>query len=211
RDRVALRLPPLLLVLRAVVRAVDVADVVAVVAVGEAVQERRPVARARPRDRARRGGVHLDDVLAVDVLRGDPERPRPVGDRTSRHLAGRGVLVVAVVLADRDAVGAERLRREPRAGRDARGAADDRVRAEVAVRMVGDVHRAALAAAIALLLAEQLAVHATHVGALRDAVAVAAVRGGNRVVLPQCGADADRDRLFADVQVRQPGHLRGEV
>src|SRR5262249_34417394 len=113
--------------------------------------------------------------------------------------------------ADRDAVGPERLRREPGAGGDPCRAADDRIRAEVAVRVVGDVHRAALALAVALLLAEQLAVHEAHVRALRDAVAVAGVRRRDRVVAAQRRADADGDRLLADIEVRQAGHLRREV
>src|SRR5262249_42880238 len=54
-------------------------------------------------------------------------------------------------------------------------------------------------------------VHEAHVRALRDAVAVAAVRGGDRVVSAQRRAHADGDRLLADVEVRQAGHLRREV
>ena len=78
--------------------------------------------------------------------------------------------------ADRDLAGAALLGRERGAGRDPGRAADDRVRAEVAVGVVGDVHRAALAAAVAGLLAEQLGEHPADVGALGQAVAVAAVR-----------------------------------
>src|SRR5262245_3649449 len=50
RDRVTLRHPLLLLRLRTVVGASDVADVVAVVAIGDALDERRPLEIARPLD-----------------------------------------------------------------------------------------------------------------------------------------------------------------
>src|SRR5438067_12271497 len=241
RDRVALGRPALLLVLRPVVGTVDVADVVAVVAVRLAHEVARPRTAPRALDRTPRRLVDAEHVLAVDLLCRNPERLGARGDRPRRDVLVRGVLVAEAVLADvahrqlpergqvhhlvekalaerplaeeadRDAVGAERLRREAGTGRDPRRAADDRVRAQVAVRVVGDVHRAALALAVALFLPEQLAVHEPHVGALRDAVAVAAVRRGDRVVAPERRADTDGDRLLADVQEREARHLRREV
>src|SRR5436190_631871 len=57
RDRVALALPLVLLFLRAVVRPVDVADVVAVVAVGPALEEARALGASCTVDRARSGLV----------------------------------------------------------------------------------------------------------------------------------------------------------
>src|SRR5207302_5830699 len=69
----------------------------------------------------------------------------------------------------------------------------------------------ALALAVALFLAEGLAVHEPRVGALRDAVAVSAMGRGDRVVAAQRRADADGDGLLADVQVCQARHLRREV
>src|SRR5947208_10283573 len=141
RDRVALARPALLLFLRPVVGAVDVADVMAVVAIGRAHDEARALATPRPRDRTLGRLVDGEHVLAVDLLRRDPERLRPRGDRAGGDVLVAGVLVVEVVLADvdhgqlperghvhhlveeplaegalaeeadRDAVGAERLRR----------------------------------------------------------------------------------------------------
>src|SRR5918911_1122421 len=213
-DRVALRGPLLLLLLRAVVRAVDVADVVPVEAVRIEDEEGGAVAAPRPLDRALRRVVHGAHVLAVDLPGRNAER---LG--AGEHLAGRRlrvvrVLAVEVVLAgvdhrqlperghvhhlvedalaeravaeeaDGDLLGTAHLRGHRRSGRDARRAADDRVRAEVAILVVGDVHRAALAAAVPGLLAEQLGEHAVDRGALGEAVAVAAVRGGDVVVLP---------------------------
>src|SRR6266536_1936945 len=241
RERVAGAPPQLLLVLRAVVGAVDVAHVVAVVAVGVAEQEGR--ARAAPPAPDELRGLRVDGagILPVDLARLDPERPRPGEDVARRRLEIVRVLVVEVVLADvddrelperghvhdlvedplaeralaeeadRDLVGAAALRRERGAGGDAGRAADDRVRAEVAVLVVGDVHRAALAAAVAGLLAEQLREHPPHVGALGEAVPVASVRRGDPVLATKRGADADGDRLLADVEMREAGHLRAAV
>ena len=68
---------------------------------------------------------------------------------------------------------------ERRAADERRAGADDAVGAEHALRQVGDVHRAALAAAEPVLLAEDLVHHAVDVAALGDAVAVAAMRRGD--------------------------------
>ena len=76
---------------------------------------------------------------------------------------------------------------------------------------VSDVHRAALAAAVAGGLAEELGEHAVDGRALGQAVAVPAVGAGDVVVPAQGFADADGDGLLADVQVRQPGHFRRDV
>src|SRR5688572_7184403 len=84
RDRIALRHPLLLLGLRAIVGAGDVADVVAVIAVGLELQERRAVALACALDELRRHGVNVAHVLAVDGLGGHAK-----GLRASRHVSGR--------------------------------------------------------------------------------------------------------------------------
>src|SRR4029079_1614078 len=61
--RVARRHPLFFFCFRPVVGAGDVADVMAVIAVGLALEERRAVALARLRDVLRRGGVDIADVL----------------------------------------------------------------------------------------------------------------------------------------------------
>jgi hypothetical protein len=104
-----------------------------------------------------------------------------------------------------------RFARQRRAGRDPHGAADDGVGAEIAVALVGDVHRPALAAAIALFLAEQFAEHLLELRALGDAMPVAAMGGGDLVVRSQRLADADGDGLLAGIHVRQARHLGGQV
>src|SRR4051812_6021367 len=92
RERVTLAPPQLFLVLRAVVRAVDVADVVAVVAVRVREQERRAGAGARALDELDRLRVHRPHVLAVHLARLDPE-----GTRAGEDLAGRGFEIVRVL------------------------------------------------------------------------------------------------------------------
>ena len=96
---------------------------------------------------------------------------------------------------------APHLAGEPGARADGDVAADDSRRAEVARAHVGDVHRAALALAIAGGLAAELGEHVFQLAAARDAVAVAAVGAGDDVVRPDRRARADRDGLLAGVNV----------
>jgi hypothetical protein len=72
------------------------------------------------------------------------------------------------------------LARKRRAGGDPHGPADDGVGAQIAVALVGDVHRPALAPAIAFLLAQQFAEHLLELGALGHAMPVAAMGRGDR-------------------------------
>src|SRR5262245_61205148 len=102
RDRVALRLPALLLVFRAVVRAVDVAHMVALIAGRRAEQEARAVAAPRARDGTRRSLEHGEGVLPVHRLVRDPECLGASGDRPGGDLLVARVLVVEVVLTDVD-------------------------------------------------------------------------------------------------------------
>src|SRR5579859_924001 len=233
--------PPLFFFFGAVVPAVDVADVVPVEPIGVAVQERRAVARACARDRFARRAVHLPGVLSIHVDHWDAECRRSRADLTGDGLARRRVLVVQVVLADvddgqpperghvhrlvqhslaertiaeeahRDLVGSALLRRKRSSSRDAGRAGDDRVRAEIAALGVGDVHRTALAVAVARLLAEQLREHAVQLSALGDAVPMSAMRAGDVVVVVERGAHAHGHRLLADVEVGQPRHLAAAI
>ena len=91
-----------------------------------------------------------------------------------------------------DVVAPEPLGRQRRADRDRQAAADDAVGAEVALGHVGDVHRAAAAVAIAVLAAEELGEHAADLGALGDAVAVAAMGRGDLVGVGELHAGGDR-------------------
>src|SRR6185437_4452757 len=103
--------------------------------------------------------------------------------------------------ADGHAIESLRLAGERGAGGDACAAADDGVGAQIAGRLVGDVHAATLAVAVACLLAQQFSEHQVNLGALGDAVAVAAMRAGDVVILPQRSADADGDRFLSAIEV----------
>ena len=170
-----------------------------------------PKARGAVEDLAG-GRLGIGRVLAVEVVLADvdhgqlPER-RHVHRLVEKALAERAVAEEA----HRDLAAAAHLRRERGARRDAGGAADDGVGAEVARLGIGDVHRAALAATVAGLLAEQFREHAVDRGALGEAVPVAAVGAGDEVVAMQGLADADRHGLLADVEVGQARHLRALV
>ena len=84
--------------------------------------------------------------------------------------------------------------------------ADDGVGAQVAGGGIGDVHRPALSLAIAGFLAKQFGEHAVRVCALGEAVAVAAVRAGDVIFLPERVANAHGDGFFADIKMRQARH-----
>ena len=99
----------------------------------------------------------------------------------------------------------------PRAGDDRDAAGDDAVGAEHADREIGDVHRAALALAITGLPAVELGHHAVQIGALGDAMAMAAMGRDDAVGPGQCRADADRDRFLADIAMHDAVDLAGEV
>ena len=107
----------------------------------------------------------------------------------------------------RHAVAALQLGGQGRAGGQGHSRAHDAVGAQHADAEVGDVHRAALAVAVAVAAAEKLGHHQVDVGALGDGVAVAAVGAGDAVGRPQGRADAHRHRFFADVGVDHSGYV----
>ena len=112
---------------------------------------------------------------------------------------------------DRDRALALHLRRQTRASDDRDPAGDNAVGAEHADRKIGDMHRAALALAIAGLSAVELGHHAVEVGALGDAVAMAAMGRNDPVALAKRRTDADRDRLLAYVAVDDAVDFAGEI
>ena len=71
------------------------------------------------------------------------------------------------------------------------------------------MHRAALAAAQAVLAAEDLGHHGLEVAALGDAVAVAAVGRGDAVLVVQVQADADAGGLLAGVEMDEARDVAG--
>src|SRR3989442_14605583 len=91
---------PLPLLFPRAVFAVDVADVVAVVPVGLALEEGWPLAAARPLDELAHRRVDRLNVLAVDALGVDPEGFGARQDLAGDGLAAGGVLAVEGVLPD---------------------------------------------------------------------------------------------------------------
>ena len=112
---------------------------------------------------------------------------------------------------NRDASLAFHLRRKAGAGDDRNPTRDDPVGAEHPDAEIGDVHGAALALAVAGLPPVELGHHAVEVGALGDAVAVAAMRRDDPVAAIERGTDADGDCLLADVAVHDAVDLAGMV
>ena len=86
-------------------------------------------------------------------------------------------------------------------------AADHGVRTHVPVLHVVEVHRAAVAVRAALRLAVELGHDLVRMRALRERMAVRAVRGGDHVAVLERPADADGTRLLPDRNVQEPGQL----
>ncbi len=112
---------------------------------------------------------------------------------------------------DGHAVTAEQAAGERRARCERQARSDDRVRAENALARVGNVHRAALALAEPRRLAEELGHGGVEVRSFCKAVAVAAVRRRDPVVVTERGAHTDRDGLLAERGVNEPGDLGGAI
>ena len=87
------------------------------------------------------------------------------------------------------------------AGGDGDAAGHDGVGAQVALGEVSDVHGAGAAAAVAGVTAHHLGQGLAQVAALGHAVAVAAVGGGDVVLVGHVGADGCGDCLLAQVQM----------
>lgn len=108
---------------------------------------------------------------------------------------------------DGDAAGAAHLMGEGAAGGDGQARADDAVGAQHADAHVGDVHRAATAAAYALGPAHDFEEEPLEVETFGQRVAVPAMIGGKGVFEAQRGAHADRHRLLPDAEMDEARHL----
>ena len=135
-----------------------------------------------------RGGHRVLVVLADDDDRQLPHR-REVQGLVEDPLVGGPVPVER----DRDPALAPEPRRHHRPRRVGDAGADEPVAPEHVEVEVGDVHRPALAAAVAVRAPEELRHHRPDVRALRDAVPVAAVGAGDEVVVREIEEGADRD------------------
>src|SRR5579859_5694075 len=86
-DGIALHLPMRFFLLRAIVFAIDIADVVPAVSVSVSLQKSRSFAGASALHQSRRNLVHCAHILSVDRRRLDAERSRATKNRTGRCLA----------------------------------------------------------------------------------------------------------------------------
>src|SRR5207253_7815073 len=169
---------------------------------------RHPVALGSLRDVVDSERALHREALGVLVVLADIDgRQLPYRGEVQRLMKRTLVDRAVAEERDRDLVGAELLGGERSARRDGDPAADDPVRAEVALRRVRDVHRAAPAAAVPRFPAEKLGEHLAEVCALRDAVPVTTMRGGDPVVVVKVGAHAGGDRLLSGVAVDRPPDL----
>ena len=131
------------------------------------------------------------------VLADEDHRQLPHRSQVERFVEDALVGGAVAEEGDRHLVSPLQLGGEAGAGGERHGRAYDAVRAHDVELHVGDVHGAAEALAIAGLAAHQLRHHAVDARTLGDAVAVAAVVGGDDVVVAQRRADAGGDRLLA--------------
>jgi len=88
-----------------------------------------------------------------------------------------------------------------RSRRNADASTDNAVGPQDAQVEVGDVHRAALALAVAGGLAQQLGHHQLRITAFGQAMAVTAMGAGDIIVAPQGSAGADGHGFLTDVGV----------
>src|SRR6516164_2799404 len=235
-NRVAFGLPLLLFLLGAIVIAAHITDVVPIIAVGVGQQHGRALTGPGARDELSGRGVDGADVLAVDALPFEAERGAAGQDVTGGDLGIVGVLVIEVVFADvdhgqlpqrrhvhdfverplaerafpeeadRHLPGLQALGRERGARGDARASAYNGVGSQVAGGRIGDVHRAALAFAVARFSAQQFGEHPVRRSAFGQTMAVAPVRAGDVVVRRESLADANGHALFPDIQMSQARH-----
>src|SRR5580704_5945516 len=153
-------------------------------------------------DVAAADGVFEGGAFSVLVVLEHEDR-RQFEHHSHVHRLEGSALVRAAVARERDGngVAAQGFGGQRRADDERRSAPDDPVGAEHAAVEVGDMHRAALTAAQAGLLREQLLHHQDRVAALCDAVAMPAMSAGDVVLRPQMHADTDGGGLFAGVKM----------
>src|SRR6266446_6912637 len=241
RDRIPLCLPKVFFLLGTVVFAIDVADVMSVVAIGVAEQERRTVAATGAIHQALRDVVDGAHVLTVHAGGFQAKRSRSHQDVSGCGFRVMRVFRVKIVLADVDHRKLEQLgevhhfvqhslterafskktyryaavtetpSRECRASCNPGAAAYDRVRSQVAGGRVCDVHGTAFALAVPGLLAQQFGEHLIRGSAFRQTMSMTAMRAGDVVSSLERFTYAHSNRLLTDVKMRQSGHQRPRV
>src|SRR5712692_7626676 len=231
----------LFLLLRTVVLTIDVADVMAAVSIGIATEERRTFSLTRAIDEPLGSRMHGPHVLSIHAFRLHAEGSGTGRDITRRGLRVVGVFVVEIVLAgvdhgqlpelrqvhylvedtlsqcalpeeaNYDSARAETLSGKCRPGGDAHAPRHDGVRAQVASRGVGNVHRSTFAPAVSRFFAQQLGKHAVRRRPFGQTVPVATMRAGDVVISAERFADPNRYPFFAHIQVCETRHQGASV
>ena len=145
------------------------------------------------------------ELPVVVVLAHEQHREAHDGGQVQRLVKAALVGRAVAEEGDRHLIGAPGGAAQGGAHRDGQAAAHDPAGPQHADGEVGDVHRPALALAVAGGLAEQLGHHAVQIAALGDDVPVAAVGRDDVIVGPQRRSDPGRHRLLADVEVDESG------
>src|SRR5215831_1033353 len=240
-QRVAPTLPLLLFLPGAVVFAVDIAYVMAMIAVGVAQQKYGSFSRTRAFHQRQGGGVDCAHVLSVDAFGMQAEGNASGQDIARRGLREMGVFVVEIVFADVDhrelpqlgeveflidqalsqrslaekadghPAGAQSSGGKRRARGDAHAAGHDGIGSQIPGGGIGDVHGPAFAATVAGFLAQQFGEHAVGRRALGQAMPMTAMGAGDVIARTQGFADADGHRFFADVEMCQTWHQCARV
>jgi hypothetical protein len=99
------------------------------------------------------------------------------------------------------------FRGEPGAASERGAAANDAIGAEHALIHVRDVHGATFSFTGPRGFAEQLGHHPAWINPFRHTVAVPAMRRGHVVGVREMGADSNRDRFLASIEVNKTGNL----
>src|SRR5579884_1101569 len=240
-QRVALRLPLFLFLFTTVVGALNITDVMAVVAIGVAEQKTGFFVLPGALHSLYRGSVNGAHILPINFNAANAKGFGAGKNGSRRRLGVVCVLVVHVVFTDvddgelpershvhcfikhplterpitketdGDLVGAAHFDRHGRSGRDTCAATDDSIRAKISGILVGNVHGTALASTIASLLAQQFSIHAINGSAFRQTVTVTAMGAGDVVIAAQGFADANGNGLLPDIEVSETGHFRAQV
>src|SRR5713101_1886943 len=202
---IAIRFPKMFFLFGAIVFAIDIADMMAAVAVGIALQEGGADAAASAIHKTLRNFMNRAHVLSVHSRGFDTECRSPAENSARRGLLIVRVLVVLIVFADVNHGQLPQLRQvhyfverslpespfseeadchpvrtesfcgESGAGGDADAATNNCVCAKITGCGIGDVHRSAFAAAVACFFSKQFGEHAVRRCAFGEAVSVAAM------------------------------------
>ena len=114
--------------------------------------------------------LHIRQIEAVAAL------GKPVWSEKPLALTRREAERAVAEKTDGDLIALAHLDRQRRASGDAGATTDNRIGAQVAGILIGDMHRAATAFAIAIFFAKKFGKHIFYFGPLADAVPVAAMR-----------------------------------